>query len=107
MFILGLLYGRTLHSVFGMLGIAISIGMLRYCLNATPKPKQWLVEHLGAMLGSAIGAYTAFFAFGGRSLFSDLGNAQLLFWIAPGVIGGTAIFLLSRKYQPRQRNTLE
>ena len=51
------------------------------------------------MIGSGIGAYTAFLAFGGRVMFSDMGQYQILFWVAPGIIGGTAISLLVRKYK--------
>jgi hypothetical protein len=40
-----------------------------------------------------------FLAFGGRVMFSEMGQYQILFWIAPGVIGGTAISLLAGKYK--------
>lgn len=95
---LGIRGDRMLHIIFGILGILISIGMLRYCLSAELKPKQWVIEHFGAMIGSGIGAYTAFFAFGGRQLFENFGNVQIVFWIAPGVLGSIAITLLSRSY---------
>ncbi|GAA0855772.1 hypothetical protein [Aliiglaciecola litoralis] len=101
MFGFGIMQGKTLHTVFGILGVVISSGMLRYCFNKAPKPKQWLLEHFGGMIGSGIGAYTAFIAFGGRRLFADLGSMQLVFWIAPGVIGSIAIYYLSRKYQTK------
>lgn|GEM_PF-4922204 len=32
-------------------------------------------------------------------MFSEMGQYQILFWIAPGVIGGTAISLLAGKYK--------
>jgi hypothetical protein len=67
-------------------------------LSKELKHKQWVIEHLGAMIGSGIGAYTAFFAFGGRQLFENLGNVQIIFWVAPGVIGSIAITILSRNY---------
>ncbi|GAB5379202.1 MAG: hypothetical protein Alis3KO_11890 [Aliiglaciecola sp.] len=101
---LGIMHSRILHIVFGLLGISLATGMLRYCLNKTPNPNQWLLEHFGGMIGSGIGAYTAFIAFGGRQLFAQAGSLQLIFWIAPGVIGSIAIFYLSRKYQPKAAN---
>lgn len=55
-FTLGIVYNRVLHIVFGILGIMISTGMLRYCFTQKLKPKQWLIEHLGGMIGSGIGA---------------------------------------------------
>ncbi|MDM7861856.1 hypothetical protein QTP81_14735 [Alteromonas sp. ASW11-36] len=96
--VLGYLNNRTLHIVFGILGVAISGSMLRYCFKATIKPGEWVIEHLSAMIGSGIGAYTAFLAFGGRVIFSDLGAWQMVFWIAPGVIGGIAASVIAQKY---------
>lgn len=104
-FALGIIHNRVLHIVFGILGIMISTGMLRYCFTEKLKPKQWLIEHLGGMIGSGIGAYTAFIAFGGRKFFADLGSLQIIFWIAPGVIGSIAIYSLSKKYQPKNLNS--
>lgn len=98
MLLLGIQAGRTLHIIFGALGMLISTGMLRYCLTKTLSPGQWVIEHLSAMIGSGIGAHTAFLVFGGRQLFDDLGQLQILFWIAPGVVGSIAITMLSRKY---------
>lgn len=100
-FTLGIMHSRVLHIVFGILGMSIAIGMIRYCFNDSPGSKQWLIEHLGAMIGSGIGAYTAFIAFGGRHLFTQIGSYQIIFWIAPGVIGSIAIFYLSRKHQTK------
>lgn len=88
-----------LHGIFGVLGLFISIGMLKYCFGRPASPKAYIAEHLGGMIGSGIGAYTAFLAFGGRVMFSEMGQYQILFWIAPGIIGGTAISLLARKYK--------
>lgn len=96
---------RTLLMVFGVLGIAIGTGMLRYCLRAAIKRNQWVIEHLGAMIGSGIGAYTAFIAFGGRTLFSGLGMWQLVFWIAPGVIGGIAASVIANRYAKKLKLT--
>ena len=97
----GIQAGRALHIIFGILGLVLSIGMLKYCFKSSVKPGAWGAEHLGSMIGSGIGAYTAFLAFGGRQLFSDIGQWQLIFWIAPGVIGSIAIARLSRKYVPK------
>ena len=47
---------------------------------------------------------TAFLAFGGRVMFSEMGQYQILFWIAPGIIGGSAISLLVRKYKGTKTN---
>lgn len=94
----GYIYSRILHIVFGLLGVAVSVGTLRYCFKTTIKPGEWVIEHLSAMIGSGIGAYTAFLAFGGRVIYSDLGAWQMVFWIAPGVIGGIAASVIAQKY---------
>jgi hypothetical protein len=97
--ILGAAHGNFLHIVFGLLGTILAVRMARFCLARTVEKNAWLVEHIGSFIGSGIGAYTAFIAFGGRRVLADIGDLQMIFWIAPGVIGGIAISRLSRKYQ--------
>ncbi len=94
----GIAFKRTLLTVFGILGLAISASMLRYCLKGAVKRNEWVIEHIGSMIGSGIGAYTAFIAFGGRTLFSGLGSWQMVFWIAPGLLGGLAAHFIARRY---------
>jgi hypothetical protein len=96
---LGVLYENILHLVFAMLGIVMALQMARFCLAKTVSANAWLLEHLGAFIGSGIGAYSAFIAFGGRQIFSELGELQTIFWIAPGVIGGIGISRMSGKYR--------
>lgn len=98
---LGIKESNTLHMVFGVLSVAIGSNMLRFCRSKTSTPKRWLVEHLSAMIGSGIGAYTAFLTFGARQVNEDWGQFQLFVWIAPGVVGSIAIFFMSRKYTIR------
>jgi hypothetical protein len=98
-FYLGYTTNTILHMVFGVLGLSLGLGILRYCLQANIKHRQWVFEHISSIIGSAIGAYTAFIAFGGRVLLSDLGQWQILFWIAPGVIGTIASAILCKKYK--------
>ena len=99
LFYIGYVSSQTLHMVFSILGLFVALEMLRYCLQKQIKARQWVLEHIGATFGSGIGAYTAFVAFGGRTLLADLGQWQMLFWIAPGVIGGIASALLCKKYK--------
>ena len=96
--------GSTLFLIFGLLEVFIATGNLRYSFKKTLQPKEWWIEHLGALIGSGIGAYTAFFVFGGSRLFNSLfGDAfsdlSIILWIAPGVIGSIAIGLFSRHYR--------
>lgn len=99
LFSLGVIYSNTLHMIFGVLGTVMAIQTGRFCLAKSVSVNRWLVEHIGAFIGSGIGAYTAFMAFGGRSMFGELGQWQLVFWVAPGVIGAIASARLSCKYK--------
>jgi hypothetical protein len=99
LFALGVIYSNTLHMVFGMLGIVLAIQAGRFCLAKSVKANRWLIEHLSSFIGTGIGAYTPFMAFGGRSMLGDLGQWQLVFWLAPGLIGAIFSIRMSRKYQ--------
>ena len=98
-FYIGYVNAQTLHMIFGVLGLLVGASMLKYCLQKQIASGAWLPEHISSMIGSAIGAYTAFIAFGGRVVLADLGQWQIVFWIAPGVIGGIASAILCKKYR--------
>lgn len=105
---MGIVYQQVLMMVFAPLGLLIAYGQLRFTFAKDVSPKAWLAEHLSGYIGSAVGAYTAFFAFGGRTLFSDIGAWQYAFWIVPGVVGNIAIILLARKYHmPATNNSAQ
>ena len=97
--VIGIMHQHILMLIFAPLGLSISIGQLRFIFSKQVAPKAWLVEHIGGDIGSGIAAYTAFAAFGGRTLFSDIGAWQYAFWVLPGLIGGIAISRLSRQYR--------
>ncbi|TQV89251.1 hypothetical protein [Aliikangiella coralliicola] len=94
-----------LLQIFSVLSVLNSIGMLHYIYKSNLKQREWIIAHLGNILGAGIGAYTAFFAFGGSRLFSEIltGNLQVIPWIAPGVIGVVSSIYLTKKYQQQFR----
>ena len=94
----GLATNHILMLIFGPLGIFIAVTNLIFTFKPSVKPNAWLKEHIGAYIGSGIGAYTAFISFGGRQIFETSGHLQITLWVAPGVIGTVFIFFLSRKY---------
>ena len=94
----GIIREHILFIVFGIFGPILALQTLRYCYKKTVSPKAWLIEHFSSIIGSGIGAHTAFIAFGGRYLFEGLGQWQLLFWVAPGVIGAVCIAQLAKRY---------
>lgn len=92
---------HTLFIVFGTLGTLVSVpGLLREW-RGTPVGYNWLEQHLSHMIVTAIAAFTAFFAFGGRSLFGDAmdGPLQTVVWITPTLLG----VAFSRWYKYRLR----
>lgn len=110
LFVQGARGGELLFMGFAALEMFVGVGALRYAFKQTLAPKEWWIEHLGSLIGSGIGAYTAFFVFGGSRLLAQFLQGgfeswSLVFWFAPGVIGGIAIGVLSgqyrRKFAPR------
>jgi hypothetical protein len=97
--------GNILFAIFSLLSIASSVGLARYIFKPELKPKEWIIEHLTNIIGSGIGAYTAFFAFGGRRVFVEIfvGQMQLIPWILPGVVGAIASYHLANKYRKQYR----
>ena len=87
------------------LGLSLTVLVLRLMRLRRPGTTRfsWLYEHLSAMLGTGVGAYTAFFVFGGRRLFSAYlpGSWQLLPWFLPTILGVPVITLTVRYYRAR------
>ncbi|GAB4191370.1 MAG: hypothetical protein Tsb002_19950 [Wenzhouxiangellaceae bacterium] len=83
------------------LGLMNGIGILRILNGHREHPRQWLTEHLGAMLGCGIAYHTAFFVFGASRLFSEILNGWMVVlpWILPALIGIPAIVWWSRRYR--------
>jgi len=101
----GFTSGNTLFIVFSILCIISSGNLFFYVFKKNIKKREWLIEHLGNIIGAGIGAYTAFFAFGGRRFLAEIftGQLQVVPWILPGVVGGIAITYLSKKYRNQYR----
>ncbi len=99
--ILGLSRGGILLIIFGGISIAGAISMFRDTLVERPDRKAQLVAHLNGLVGSGIGVYTAFFAFGGSRLLGEIltGYWQVLPWILPAIIGTIVINRLERNYK--------
>ena len=96
------LEGHPLLIVFGALGMLITLpDLVQKLRGIKSKEYNWLEEHFSGMLTTAIAAFTAFFAFGGRKIFGDIsGNLEVVIWIAPTLIGVAII----RFYKWRMRS---
>lgn len=98
---IGVIQKHPLYIPFGVLGLFIGFGVIRYCRRSVVTKREQIVEHLGGLIGSGIAAYTAFLSFGMRNLVPTDGFIQIASWIAPGVIGSIYIRYLSRQYNPK------
>ena len=81
--------GHALLLIFGTLGIVITIPGLFDKYRGREKEYDWLVEHFSGLLITAVAAFTAFFAFGGRRIFGNLfeGNLEIIAWVTPTILG--------------------
>lgn len=97
---LGVRYDQLLFLIFAGIGLLVGVGMLRYTYSEVV-PNGAIIEHLRGMLGSGIGAYTAFFAFGGQRFLSELlpGQLQVVPWVLPAIVGSIGIAFYSRRYR--------
>jgi hypothetical protein len=95
----GFEYQQLLFQVFAGLCFINALGSLNYAYKKEIKQRQWVIEHVGAIFGAGIGAYTAFFVFGGSRLFKMLvpGDGQILLWVLPGVVGTIATVWVNKR----------
>lgn len=102
---LGLTHGDVLLIIFGGISMVVAASMYRETRPERLTASQRIIAHLGAMIGSGIGAHTAFFAFGGSRLLSDVlpGQWQTLSWIVAPIVGAVAITILTRRYRSSGR----
>ena len=102
---IGTVQGVVLFQIFAGLCIVNAIGTIRYIFKAEVKKREWIIAHLGSILGAGIGAYTAFFVFGGSRLFSHFvsSNGQVFLWVFPGIVGTIGSIYLTKKYRRQYR----
>lgn len=82
--------------VFGGIGLVLTLGDLRFYvmkIKGIEIPKtQWLVRHIGMMLGAYISTFTAFLAV-------NISNVEypIIIWLLPTLIGTPLIVFWTRK----------
>ena len=99
--ILGLAKSAILLIIFGAISVTGAIGMFRDTLVENPDRRAQLVAHLNGLIGSGIGVYTAFFAFGGSRFLRETltGYWQVIPWVIPAIVGTIVINRLERSYK--------
>ena len=95
--------GEVLYWVFGGLCVGNGLSMWRYLFKSTLVKGEWVIAHLGNLLGAGIAAHTAFLVFGGSSFLSQWvsDDMRIWLWVAPSAIGGMAIAVLGAIYRRR------
>ncbi|NVJ49325.1 MAG: hypothetical protein HWE11_02995 [Gammaproteobacteria bacterium] len=101
----GIMQQQILLQIFAPISLLSAITGLHYTYKTNVRPREWILEHFSGLIGCGIGAYTAFFAFGGRAYLQDLlpGVWQVLPWVLPGIIGTLATLWLKPKYRRQYR----
>lgn len=89
----------VLMIIFGLLGIS-GVGKIIKGFKNPPTKVDWFMEHMKNMIITGIAAYTAFFAFGGRTLLGNIftGYWMVIPWVAPTFIGIFAMRYLEKYY---------
>lgn len=91
--------GTILLFIFGLLGVA-DIRHLRVSFEKYKSQVDPIKDHISGMLVTGIAAYTAFFAFGGRTWLGEVFTGQLMIipWVAPTVLGVIGIKWYQAKF---------
>lgn len=91
--------------IFGIIGIISSRPAFTSVAKAQASAN-WLIDHLDGMISTGIAAYTAFLAFGARSMMADLFSEQLMVipWVMPTIIGAIIIKVMKKRYSPKAKN---
>ena len=94
----------VLMIIFGILGIS-NAGTIIKLIKNPPQKADWFIEHGSDMIVSGIAAYTAFFAFGGRTIMGHIftGYWMVVPWVAPTIIGVIAIKYMKRYYAEKRK----
>jgi len=86
----GFLSGQYLMVGLAIVGVATAATNSWFLYKPSPGPKDWLKEHLKALVGAGISVYTAFMAFGSVRLMPELALHPVM-WAIPIATGVSLI----------------
>ena len=92
----GWIIGQFLMIGLTLVGLATAGTNLRFLFKAVHGPKDWLDEHIKALIGAGISVYTAFFAFGSVRIMPEIALNPVM-WSIPLVTGVLMIVFHQRK----------
>lgn len=96
----GWLSGQYLMIGLAIVGVATAATNAWFLFKPNPGPKDWLKEHLKALVGAGISVYTAFMAFGSVRLMPELALNPVM-WTIP-IVSGVALILWHWRIIDRQ-----
>ena len=99
----GVLIQQYLMVGMSMIGFATAGTNLFFMFTKAPAPKEYLKEHVKAIVGSGISVYTAFFAFGAVRFMPEMALHPGL-WSIPLIVGLSIIFVHHRKIGLSQKS---
>lgn len=87
----GILSGQVLMIGISTIGFATFATNMWFLYKPKVGPKDWLLEHIKALIGTGISVYTAFFAFGAVRILPEAALTPAL-WSVPLIVGLSLIF---------------
>jgi hypothetical protein len=98
----GWIIGQFLMIGLTVVGLATAGTNLRFLYKPVRGEKDWLDEHIKALVGAGISVYTAFFAFGSVRIMPEIALNPVL-WSIPLVTGISLIIYHQRKVAVQTR----
>lgn len=93
----GVLVGQMVMLGLPIVGVASGVTNLLFVYNASPKRFAFMIEHVKALIGAGISAYTAFLAFGLVRLMPERVFSPVL-WSLPLIVGLSIIIWHTARY---------
>lgn len=99
----GLILRQPLMVIVALIGFGTTATYIRYIFAPAPGPRDYLHEHLKAMVATGIAAYTAFLSVGLIEMFPHMAFNPVI-WAIPSVVGMGLIIRFLRRY-PKAKST--
>lgn len=98
---LGLATGHPLLMGFSLVGLSTGLDMWRRRRLIPQRPRWWMEEHYGAMVGNGAATHIAFLAIGLPRLLPQVSQSALFYaaWFLPVLLAFAARLWLDRKYR--------
>ncbi|MEM9706075.1 MAG: hypothetical protein AAF850_08360 [Pseudomonadota bacterium] len=96
----GVRLGQPMMIGITTIGFATVATNMWFIAKVKPRPVDWLLEHIKALIGTGISVYTAFFAFGAVRMMPELALTPAL-WSVP-LVTGLGLILYHQRSVTRQ-----